>query len=127
MAEYKVTITYKALEDERKKHIVAPICRIYEPDNAYIDMKAYDGTVYDTNVDGFGNVSVPEPYASTSIPFPVPLAQFKLAAVGDGNTVEFKVNDYAEAFYYKQVGLAMASQGFTVAVEEVKAAEVTGK
>lgn len=126
MADYKVTITYTALEDERNKHIVAPICRIYEPDNCYIDMQAYEGTVYDTNTDGFGSITVPEPYASTSIPFPVPLAQFKLAVVGEGNKVEFTVSDYAEAFYYKQVGVAMASQGFTVAVEEVKSTSDKG-
>lgn len=121
MAEYKVTITYKALTADENQQIVAPICRIYEPDNAYIDMDAYKGTVYDTNTDGFGSITVPEPYASTSIPFPVPLAQFKLAVVGEDNKVEFTVSDYAEAFYYKQVGVAMASQGFTVAVEEVTA------
>ena len=72
-----------------------------------------------------------EPYASTSFPFPVPLAQFKVAVIGTPVTtsdpdgpkyVEFDVDTYMEAFWYKQAGVALADQGFVVEVTEEKPA-----
>lgn len=112
---YTVKITYKGIEKDASK-IVAPICRLFVPNNCYADTPAYEGTVYDTNVDGFGHVEMVEPYASVSVPFPVPLAQFKLAVVGENNEVTFDVEDYKEAFYYMQVGEQLESQGFEVEV-----------
>ena len=131
---YTIKITYAGVETDASR-IVSPICRIFAPTNSYIDTPVYtEGgpvgadpllygkSVYATNVDGFGSIEMPEPYASTSIPFPVPLAQFKLAVVGEvdeesGNHfVEFDVDDYKEAFHYKELGAALADQGFTVEV-----------
>lgn len=119
---YKVTIVYAGLTPDYEA-LVAPVMRLYRPNNSYIDTPAYEGTVYDTNVPGWGSLEQMEPFATTSIPFPVPLAQFKLAVVGKDNMVEFTVEDYKEAFYYMQVGIALADQGFTVSVEEDTAAE----
>lgn len=113
---YKVTITYAGVTQDIEG-LVAPIMRIYKPNDSYVDTAGYAGTVYDTNVPGWGELPVPEPYATTSIPFPVPLAQFKLAVVG--NPVVFEVEDYKEAFYYQQIGFAMADQGFAVEVVPV--------
>lgn len=128
MAKYKITITYADITRDPER-IVAPICRVFTPDNSYIDSDVYviglpggyGPSVYATNVKGWGELPIPEPYASTSIPFPVPMAQFKLAMVGENNSVEFTVDDYAEAFYYAQVGVALESQGFKVKIEEVAA------
>lgn len=130
MAKYKITITYAGVTKDPER-IVAPICRVFTPDNSYIDSdvyvnglpgdKGYGPSVYATNVKGWGELPIPEPYASTSIPFPVPMAQFKLAMVGENNSVEFTVDDYAEAFYYAQAGVALESQGFKVEIEEVAA------
>ena len=66
-----------------------------------------------------------EPYATTSFPYPVPLAQFKLAVVGEddgegGKTVTFTVDTYEEAFWYMQAGSVLGDQGFTVTVEAVE-------
>lgn len=142
---YTIKILYKGVETEATK-IVAPICRIYRPDSSYVDTQVYTQggpitangkpvaaigdvdpnygkSIYATNVDGFGTVPSPEPFATTSVPFPVPLAQFKLAMVStekDEETgapyVKFDVDDYKEAFYYSQVGVALADQGFEVTV-----------
>lgn len=123
---YKVTITYTGPAVESIQ-FVNPICRLFVPENSYIDTPAYEGTVYDTNVDGFGKIDLMEPFASTSFPFPVPLTQFKLAVVGEddkesgGKKVEFEVATYMEAFWYKQAGVALADQGFTVEISETKA------
>ena len=125
---YTVTIIYKGPEAESIR-VANPICRLFTPGTSYVDSPAYEGTVYDTNVDGFGKIDLMEPYATTSFPFPVPLAQFKLAVIGedvqddDGNVtgakkVTFPVATYMEAFWYKHAGTALADQGFTVTVEE---------
>ena len=127
---YSVTIVYAGVQTPTAIPFVSPICAVYEPTNSYVDTTAYNGTVYDMNTKGFGSVDVMDPYADTSFPFPVPLAQFKLATVGtdvlDGNeqptgakTVTFTVDNYMEAFWYKEAGKALADQGFTVTVTEV--------
>lgn len=122
---YKVKITYNGPAKPENIRFVSPICPIYCPCNSYTDTAAYDGTCYDTNVRGFGKIDVMEPYASTSFPFPVPLAQFKVAVIGqpvnsgapDGpKYVEFEVDSYMEAFWYTQAGIALADQGFEVKI-----------
>lgn len=121
---YTVKITYKGVKKDADR-IGMNISRMFEPTGAYIDSKPYEGTVYDTNVEGWGETAMPEPFASTSIPFPAALAQFKLAIVGKSNEVSFDVEDYKEAFYYETLGDQMKDQGFVVEVSE-KAAEVAG-
>lgn len=131
---YTITITYAGVQAPQSIPFVSPICSIFVPTNSYIDTEAYAGTVYDTNVEGFGAIDLLEPYASTSFPYPVPLAQFKLAVIGtdvlDGDdqptgakTVTFTVDTYMEAFYYIEAGKALADQGFTVTAEEVTGAD----
>ena len=127
---YTVAIEYKGVEQELEK-ICAPIMRLFQPNNSYIDTPAYtEGipadkpddekisgkSVYATNVDGWGSLDMAEPFATTSVPMSGPLAQFKLAVVGEDNKVEFEVDDYKEAFYYQQLGDQMADQGFVVTV-----------
>ena len=117
---YTVNIKYNGPADPGAVRLVSPICAIYTPTNSYVDTAAYDGTVYDTNVKGMGSINVMEPYATTSFPYPVPLAQFKLAVVGTDNEVEFTVDTYMEAFWYMDAGRALADQGFVVTVEAVE-------
>lgn len=127
---YTVVIKYNGVEQEVDR-VAAPICSLFVPTSSYIDTPAYtEGipadveddekvalkSVYATNVKGWGSIKVPEPYASTSVPFPAPLAQFKLAVVGEDNQVTFDVDDYKEAFYYQELGAALADQGFEVMV-----------
>lgn len=127
---YTVTIEYHGVEKEAEQ-LAAPICSIFQPNNSYADLpvmtegypvgkddKTYGKSVYATNTKGErGYPDLPDFYKDPSIPFPVPLAQFKLAIVGEDNKVEFSVEDYKEAFYYKEVGAALADQGFTVTVK----------
>lgn len=121
---YTVKIVYTGPEAPTNIPFVNPICALYFPTNSYVDTPAYEGTVYDTNVPGFGSVPVMEPYASTSFPFPLPLAQFKVAVVGEdgesGKECEFTVDTYEEAFYYMEAGAALKDQGFTVTVTETE-------
>ena len=122
---YTVKIVYKGPEAPTNSPFVSPICALFVPTNSYIDTPAYEGTVYDTNVGGFGSINIMEPYATTSFPYPVPLAQFKLAVVGEddgegGKQVEFTVDTYEEAFYFAAAGKVLVDQGFTVTVTPVE-------
>ena len=113
---YKVTITYEP-KNIPADRVGDSICPLFTMDNAYCDCEAYDGSIYDTNVAGNGEIEQVEPFATTSIPMSAPLAQFKLAAVADEEgKVEFEVEDYQEAFYYKTLGVQLADQGFVVTV-----------
>lgn len=124
---YNVKITYAGPAVPEAERAVSPISGTYAPTNSYTETVAYDGTVYDTNVRGWGSIDIPEPYASTSFPFPVPMAQFNVAVIGedvmgdDGEPtgekfIEFEVETYEQAFYYMETGKALAGQGFTVEV-----------
>lgn len=125
---YTVTIKYTGVSGEVAIG-PAPIARLWNPEGSYIDSAAYEGSVYDTNVEGWGEIAPVSPYDSTSVPYPVALAQFKLATVGEdllndddeviGKQVSFDVDDYKEAFFYKTLGEQMADQGFEVTVEKV--------
>lgn len=132
MASYKVTIKYAGPTSPESIRFASPVCSCFTPCNSYVDTAAYAGTVYDTNVKGFGSIDLMEPYASTAFPFPVPLAQFKLAVIGEDvvgksgkatgeKQVVFEVASYMEAFWYIQAGAALADQGFTVTAEEATA------
>lgn len=116
---YTVTITYTGPATD-SINVVLPISPTFFPTNSYVDSTAYAGTVYDTNVEGWGTIDLMEPYKTTSFPFPVPLAQFKVAAVGTSGTVTFTVDTYMEAFWYTQAGIQLKDQGFTVEVEEAE-------
>lgn len=137
---YTVVIKYTGVEKD-VANLAAPICGTYVPTNSYVDTpvfqngypvdvvvdsmtevgydkeKKYGKSIYANNVDDkFGYADAVEPFASTSIPFPVALSQFKLAVVGEDNQVTFDVEDYKEAFFYKDMGVALKDQGFEVTV-----------
>lgn len=127
---YDVTIKYTPVEPEQANHI-PQICPVFIPENSYVDTDVYvEGheedygkSVYATNVPGFGELDMPQPYDFTYIPMSSPLAQFRLETVledgGDLETgVTFEVDDYKEAFYYKTLGEQMKEQGFTVEVKK---------
>lgn len=124
---YTVKITYTGPANPEAIKFASPICQTFAPTNAYTDTPAYKSTVYDTHVTGFGFIDLMEPYATTGFPYPVPLAQFKLAVVGKDNAkgakeVEFTVESYMEAFWYMEAGVALKNQGFAVEVKEKEAA-----
>lgn len=134
MATYNILIKYVGIAQEIE-YPAKPIAALFAPTGSYIDTPVYtEGypvdtgatygkSVYATNVFGAGELKLFEPYATTSIPMSVPLAQFKLAyqyaIEGTENQVEFTVDDYKEAFYYETIGHQLSDQGFEVTVTEV--------
>ena len=136
---YNITIKQliNHMSDEARAEAAAlkatqPICPVFGKNVSYVDTPAFAGTAYDTNVEGWGKHACVEPYASTGMPFPAALAQFKLAAIGTeikdeagnviGHEITFTTEDYKEAFFYAQLGAQMADQGFVVECPELKPA-----
>ena len=108
-----ITIKYEAPVAPVKQDI-APICRLFEPNNSYVDTDPYMGTVYDTNVDGFGTWEGLADYLSKITHSPNVLILFN-AAVRDGQT-SFDEDDPKMIEYYKELGVTLALYGFTVTV-----------
>lgn len=151
---YNVLIKFTGVSSEDLfANLSAQICSVFQPVNSYVDTPAYvegypntgstgsngeySKSIYATNVDGWGEVPLMEPFASTSIPMTTALAQFKLAMVGEdllddndnviGKKVEFQVEDYKEAFYFMTLGHQLADQGFTVEVTPANEGSVSAE
>ena len=130
---YTITIKYVGITTDLEKH-VASIAPYFGRIGSYIDSSVFVGgnpglgdghvgefgkSVYATNVkEKFGYLAVQEPYASTGIPAPAPLASMKVSEVGTDNTVTFETADYKEAFYFQQMAGELAKEGFEVTVTE---------
>lgn len=115
MAAKTITITYvkPTAPAGREATSISPIFKTPE---TYADTTAFAGTVYDTNVAGFGSLPLAFPYDETSFPYPIPLAQFQAAMVGTSGTVTLTSDDDMVVNYYIAAGKLLASQGFTVTV-----------
>ena len=99
MATIKITYTAPAAAPSRE---VASICGLFAPQNAYIDLEPYAGTVYDTNVEGWGIWEGLAAYLGKITNTPNVLILFK-AAERDG-AVEFEEADAKVAEYFKELG-----------------------
>lgn len=140
---YTVTITYNGIDVDADLRIADPISRIMVPTSSYIDsavyreghpaetvttvspefeFEGYGKSIYATNVlSGIDSIPMPDIWSESTVPMSVPLAQFRMAVVGEddgngGKTRSFDVEDYKEAFYYMELGVQLKDQGFTVEV-----------
>lgn len=101
------------------------ICAIFKPTNSYVDSEVYEGTIWDTNVEGFGTWEGLEAYVSSLSHTPNALIMFK-AAVRDGE-VTFEENDAKQVEFYKEIGAALAAYGFEVSAGEGSDSEADGE
>ena len=115
MAAKTITITYVKPTATAASNVLS-ISPIFNKPETYADSTAYAGTVYDTNVEGFGSLPLAFPYDETQFPYPIPLAQFQAAMVGTSGTVTLTSDDDMVVNYYIAAGKLLASQGFTVTV-----------
>ena len=129
---YTVTIKYTK-PVKGADQVVASIFRYFAPMSSYIDTavytegypvgeedKVYGKSVYATNVDGFGEVGLIPPYdeAKFPVPFPGPMHYFTFAVQAEDGKVEFTVDDWKDAMYYKEIGADLKDQGFEITVAE---------
>lgn len=111
----QVTITYTALVAP-SADATAPICRIFMPNNAAADNAAFEGTYYDTNVEGWGEATTPDKFFADSVAHPGLVLALK-TAVRDGEC-KYEENDAKEILYLKEVATAVADQGFTIEIAD---------
>ena len=94
---------------------VAPICPVMMPTNAAADMKAFEGTYYDTNVAGWGEGTALEAFMSNVVAHPGLVAAVR-KAIADGTYTITDATE-ADALYAGEWAKALADQGITVVVD----------
>lgn len=115
-----ITIAYTAITAPANE-VGAQICALYMPTNAAADLAPFDGTYYDTNVAGFGEVMPLEAFYANCVAHPGLVLALK-RAVADGEYT-FTSTDEKLIMYLEEVKAAVASQGFEITVEEEDSAD----
>jgi hypothetical protein len=117
-----ITITYTA-PVAPVDGVVAPISATYFPTNSYVDSEPYAGTIWDTNVEGFGTWEGLVNYLSKVTAHPGYAIMFK-AAMRDGSATVTETDEKVIE-YYKELGVSLADQGFTVEVGDGESEEAS--
>lgn len=110
-----IKIVYTAISAPTAE-AVAQICSIYLPTNAASDLHVFDGTYYDTNVEGFGEGMSIEAFFKNSVAHPGLVAALKLAV--ENGEYEFDTDDASMIMYLEEVADAVADQGFEITVSK---------
>lgn len=116
----KVTITYLGVVEDIVRN-GSQVCSTFAPTGSYVDSEGYAGSVYDTNVPGWGKLEGIAPMEHT----PVRFAKFEQAILaaktaaenGTENTgITFDIgDDYKEELYWTQMANGLKEQ-FTITV-----------
>lgn len=106
---YKIAITYTA-PAKQAAHEVAPICALFMPTNAACDMDAFDGTYYDTNIQGYGFGSELDDFLAMQVSHPGLVAAIKQAVKDGSYTME--TLDPSMKTMVHELNTALAAQGF---------------
>ena len=111
----QITITYTAISAPAAD-ATEQICAVYLPTNAAADNAVFDGTYYDTKVQGFGEATPVEKFFADSVAHPGLIAALKLA-VANGEYA-FETEDEKTIMYLEEVAPAVADQGFVIEVSK---------
>lgn len=95
---------------------VDQICAMFLPTNAAADNAAFEGTYYDTNVEGWGEGTSIEKFFKDSVAHPGLVAALKLAM--ENGEYEFDTDDFKTIMYAEEVADAVADQGFEITVSK---------
>ena len=93
---------------------VAPICRVMMPNNCAADMPAFDGTYYDTNVEGWGEGTALESFMNSVVAHPGLVAAVRKAIADGTYTIADATSE--DALYAGEVAKALKDQGITIAI-----------
>ena len=103
-----ITITYTKPVDAAVVP-VSQICATFQPTNAACDNPAFDGTYYDTNVAGFGELMDAETFFMQQVAHPGLIAALR-AAMRAGS-YDWEATD-ADVQYVGEIAPALKDQGF---------------
>lgn len=96
---------------------IAPICRMFQPQGCAADHPNMEGTYYDTNVDGRGDlVTSFDQYIEQQVAHPGLVAALKQAVRTGEYTI--KEADEKAALYAAELSPALKDQGFTIVVDK---------
>jgi hypothetical protein len=109
-----ITIKYTAITAPTQ--VVSDIFRHFDPKNAAADNPAFEGTYYDTNVDGRGVLETPEEFFKNSIAHPGVILALKRAQEAESHQYVVVTEDADTIAYYEEIASALADQGFTITV-----------
>lgn len=110
-----IKIVYTAISAPNA-NAVAQICAMYYPMNAAADMAPFEGTYYDTNVEGFGEGMSLDAFFKNSVAHPGLVAALKLAV--ENGEYEFETENGAMIMYLEEVKDAVADQGFDIQISK---------
>lgn len=110
-----IKIVYTAI-DAPTADVVNQICATFVPTNAAADNAVFNGTYYDTNVEGFGEGMTIEKFFKDSVAHPGLIAALK-RAIKDGE-YEFSTDDQKTIMYLEDIADAVADQGFAITVTQ---------
>lgn len=116
-----ITIKYTAIAAPADQN-VADIAPNFYPGNAACDLPVFDGTYYDTNVYGIGEIEslealVAKFVAHVATPGSASVVAALRKAVKDG-TYTFTAENENEALYWGEIAPAVADQGFEITLGE---------
>ena len=95
---------------------VAQICATFVPTNAAADLEPFQGTYYDTNVEGWGEGTALADFFAQSIAHPGLMAALKLAMEADDGVYEFDTADSDTVIYADTLAKVLKDEGFTITV-----------
>ena len=110
-----INIKYTAISAPTAEPI-AQICAVFEPTNAAADLPAFEGTYYDTNVEGWGEGTSFEQFIKDSVAHPGLVLALKMAF--ENGEYEFDTTDEKLVMYLEEVKDAVADQGFDITVSK---------
>ena len=119
---YTINIKYYGPASESTTPVM-PICPVYVPTGSYVDSEAYEGTAFDSNVEGWGKLGFTvDP--TVGVPYPSGIGNINLAKIGtDGEDdrgaykeVEFTVESYKDYLFYKTMAAELKADGFVITV-----------
>lgn len=115
-----ITITYTAIAAPASD-FVQQICDVYYPANNASRNPVFDGTYYDTNVEGFGEATTLEAFMAQMVAHPGLIAALREAVRSGSYTYDEVTDD--DVLYAKELKSALKSQGFEIEITTTEAEE----
>lgn len=108
---HSIVIKYESIVPVDRDKMCAQICALYYPNNAAADLEVFDGTYYDTNVQGWGEATSLESFMAQMVAYPQ-LNVYLREAIREGEYT-LSTDDEKLYLYLKECAPTLKDQGFT--------------
>lgn len=93
---------------------IAQICATYTPNNAAADLDVFEGTYYDTNVEGWGRGTSLGEFMAQQVAYPM-LNAYLRKAIRD-KEYTFETDDEKFRLYLEECTTVLAREGFKIEI-----------